>query len=147
MKTIEAQFADWEAGVFGYGYGTGEPHVLTALQIFLREMDPSGCYQYEKQEAACTPAVAWLLINTLCHADIIEYGTSPRFGWLTPQGMALKDFVCSRPVNVLDEAIAENDDSRCYRDYCNCDEGDCRPSNPFWNRTALPQDAGQEEKR
>ena len=131
MKTIEGHFADWESGVFGYGYGTGESPVLEVLQAFLRHTR-DGSYDYRILEATLTPAVTWLLINALCHADCIEYGTSPRFGWLTPQGLALRDFVCQRPVDALEAVIDGHMEIICYRDHCNCSDGDCRPSNPFW---------------
>jgi hypothetical protein len=137
MKTIEQHFADWESGVFGYGYGSGEEHVLKALKTFLSlccEGQFAHAYDHENLSAALTPVVAWLLINALCRADILEYGTSPRYGWLTPQGEELKAFVGDRSVEQL-EAAARDDDMICYRDHCNCDDGDCRPYNPFWRKT------------
>ena len=132
MKDINGHFADWEGGVFGYGYGSGEPHVLQALQTFLREVEPDGQYDYRKLETACTAPVAWLLINALVRANIIEYGSSPRFGWLTRQGKALRHFVCERPAEALEDAIARNTERGCYRDHCNCSDGDCRSDNVFW---------------
>ncbi len=29
----------------------------------------------------------------------------------------------------VDESYAH-----CYPDHCNCDDGDCRPANPFWEK-------------
>jgi hypothetical protein len=63
--------------------------------------------------------VAWLLINHLCQLDIIEYGTSSRFGWLTAEGESLKAFVASKTADELAE-IACNHDDVCYPDACNC---------------------------
>lgn len=142
-KTIEESFADWEGHVFGFGYGTGEQHTLGALKAFMAAVGkpdlPNG-YDYERLEAACGPAVAWLLINALCRhtVDIVEYGTSPRFGWLTPEGERLKAFIDSKTVDELYEITAGRPDDYvpCYPDACNCgingyEEGR-KCANPFW---------------
>jgi hypothetical protein len=134
MKTIEQNFADWESGVFGFGYGSGEEHVLGALKAFLAGIERN--YDYRDLEVAVTPTVAWLLINALGHDDKIEYGTSPRFGWLTKSGRQLAAFTRERSVEQLVGATDQGDDYiHCYTDHCNCDDGDCRPSNPFWKAT------------
>lgn len=132
MKTIEDYFADWESHVFGYGYGTGEEHVLCALKQFLACVPFEGCYDYRKLESDLSAPVAWLLINTLVNASIIEYGTSPRHGWLTKQGEALREFVANRSVAELVNSTMQDGHDTCCRDYCNCGDGDCRPGNPFW---------------
>ena len=123
MKTIEKHFAEWESHVFGFGYGTGEPHVLAALKGFMtavgREGSPNA-YEYEALERAVTAPVAWLLINALCHADIIEYGTSPRFGWLTPQGEALEAFTDFCTVERLEAMCAVESIDHCVPEFCNC---------------------------
>lgn len=137
-KTIEQSFADWESHAFGFGYGTGEPHVLRALKTFFdafgTDHNPNS-YEYEKLEAAVTAPVAWLLINRLCQVNILEYGTSPRFAWLTPEGEALRAFVASKTVSELEEAIQENEDY-CYPDGCNCGPNGHEHGricyNPFW---------------
>lgn len=135
MKTIEQHFADWEADVFGYGYGTGEAHTLRALKAFLAEVPADGGYDYRLLELALTPSVSWLLINTLCAADVIEYGTSPRGGWLTENGKALAEFVGKYSVEQLATFTDHgNDYVHCYPDHCNCTDGDCRPGNPFWSK-------------
>jgi hypothetical protein len=132
VKTIEQHFCDWETSAFGYGYGTGEQHVLGALKAFFAAI-PEGPYDYRDLEAAVTPAVAWLLINTLALDDKIEYGTSPRFGWLTETGLAVSKFVATRTVEELVSVTGgDTDYIHCYPNYCNCDDGDCRPHNPFW---------------
>lgn len=95
-------------------------------------------YDYQKLEAAVSPTVAWLLINRLCQLDIIEYGTSPRFGWLTEEGKALKAFIDSKTVEELAEIAAGHDEDNpgCYPDACNCGPNGhvhgrlCY--NPFW---------------
>lgn len=143
-KPIEQQFADWEGHVFGFGYGTGEQHTLPALKTFFetvgRDDDQPNSYDYGKLETACGPAVAWLLINVLCRhgVDIIEYGTSPRFGWLTPEGERLKAFVGSKTVEELYEICAGRPDDYvpCYPDACNCGPNGYEEGrvcvNPFW---------------
>jgi len=142
-KTIEQSFVDWESNVFGFGYGTGEEHTLTALKNFMgaigRDDAPHG-YDYQKLEAACGPQVAWLLINRFAHhsVDFINYGTSPRYGWLEPQGMALKAFVDAHTVEEMEKLCCERDEDYtiCYPDACNCGpngyEKGRKCLNPFW---------------
>ena len=70
-KTIEENSADWESHVFGFGYGTGEEHVLTALKNFMSVINPDGrTYDFQKIEAVCGPTITWLLINILCKDDV-----------------------------------------------------------------------------
>jgi len=139
MKTLDDNFTDWEGETFGFGYGTGQPHTVAALKEFLRVCPSSGDYDYRVLEKELGATVAWLLINTLCRANILEYGVSPRFAWLTQQGLALKGFVDGKS---LDELIAltqrDADYTPCYHDACNCGphgyekSGVC--ANPFWVR-------------
>lgn len=133
MKTNNDYFTDWESHVFGYGYGTGELPILTLLADFLHAHDRD--YSYRQLEALYTPVVAWLLINTLCHADIIEYGTSPRFGWLTKKGERLREYVISKTIDELEELTCRDQNYiACHPDRCNCDGplADCTTQNPFW---------------
>lgn len=136
MKAIEDYFVDWEAHVFGFGYGTGEAPVLAALDIFLnactRNTTERG-YDYKELEEKLTPPTAWLLINALCRADIIEYGTSPHYGWLSLNGCSLRDFCVGKSVLAL-VTLTERDQDyiRCAPGYCNCTDSDCRKLNPFW---------------
>lgn len=142
-KTIEQSFVDWESSAFGFGYGSGDRHTLTALKGFLAAVgreDSPRAYDYKKLETAVGPQVAWLLINRLCRHDleIIEYGTSPRFGWLTEQGVALKAFVDSKSVDALLKLVCSTDQNTtiCYPDACNCGLNgyvkDRHCPNPFW---------------
>ena len=144
-KTIEQNFIDWESSAFGFGYGTGEEHTLAALKGFMAAVgrdDAAHGYDYKKLEAALGPAVAWLLINRLCHYDInvIEYGTSPRFGWLTKEGEALKAFVDSKSVDELVKLCCDHDEDYivCYPDACNCGPNGYEKGriceNTFWHR-------------
>lgn len=140
MKTIEQHFADWESNAFGYGYGSGEEHVLGVLKSFLAALPATGSYDYEVLESAVSAPVAWLLINALAHDDHIEYGGSPRYGWLTPSGKALAEFISGRTLEQVVGATDQGDDYvHCYPEHCNCDdgEGDCRPLNPFWPKRRI----------
>ena len=98
---IEEHFIDWEGHVFGLGYGTGEHHIIPALKAFLAEIPHEGAYDHEVLEKRLGGAVTWFLITTLCKADILEYGSSPRFAWLTPQGQRLKSFIDARSAEEL----------------------------------------------
>jgi hypothetical protein len=141
-KTIEDYFTDWESSAFGFGYGTGEAYILPALKRFfeLCLMPGEGGYDYRILEAELTPTVAWLLINALARhqVDAIEYGTSPRYGWPTPRGVALKNFLASKTADELyDLAAGQTEDYvRCYPDACNCGpkgyEAGRVCGNPFW---------------
>lgn len=144
MKTLEQNFQDWEGNVFGFGYGSGEPHTVPALKKFLSLCEaPNGSYDYNVLERELTPAVAWLLMNALGHADIIEYGTSPRFGWLTEKGRALKEFTDARDEDTLIELATSRteDDMPCSPGACNCGpngyQAGVKCVNPFWGHKAL----------
>lgn len=141
MKSLDDNFADWESHVLGFGYGTGEEPVLGSLKRFLElccKGDYNHAYDYKELETTLTAPVAWLLINLLAHEDMIEYGTSPRFGWLTQRGETLKAFMNERALeSLVDLCNRTYDDDgyiQCMPDHCNCDNGDCRPSNPFWKK-------------
>lgn len=145
-RTIESYFADWESEVFGRGYGKGEPHTLAALKTFFATVgsgepaDRQNCYNFQALEAALSPTVAWLLINTLCQANVIEYGTSPRFAWLTNPGEKLKEFLATKTVDELVYICCAEcgDNPGCGPRHCNCgpdgyEEGRACP-NPFFYR-------------
>lgn len=137
-KTLDQNFKDWEADVFGFGYGTGEEYTLKALKDFFRFSEKDGSYDYTVLEKELGGTVTWLMINILGHADVIEYGTSPRYGWLTTFGKRVKDFVESKSEDELYELCTNHDSNytHCMPDACNCgpngyEEGrKCK--NPFW---------------
>lgn len=151
-KTQKKYFADWESRVFGFGYGTGEEHVLRSLKGFFDAVGQGvtrpNSYDYEIVEATIGAPAAWLLINILCRhgVDIIEYGSSPRFAWLTKEGEALKAFVDSKSVGELVETCTgDRDMDYCWPAGCNCgpnghEEGKFFCDNPFWVR--IPGDVG-----
>lgn len=136
MKTTDDYFTDWESHYIGYGYGTGEEHTFGALKAFFHAIRDDGCYDYRVLEQACGPAVTWLLISTLARAHVIDYGTSPRGGWLTENGKALAAYVLEHSVDELVQ-VTDHDETytECFPDYCNCvgaKESGCCNLNPFW---------------
>ncbi len=96
LSRQELGFIEFEHRVFGCANGPGKPHVLRALKGLCEAM--SGGYDYQIVEQTITAPVAWLLINALRHADMIEQGTPIRF---TDRGVALAEFVRARSVENL----------------------------------------------
>lgn len=144
-RSLGSYFADWEGHVFGFGYGSGEPHILPLLKQFFEAFGAEdrrnpNSYDYRKLELAVTLPVAWLFINALCKANMIEYGASPRFGWLTPAGECLREFIGSASADDLVHFVTERDadDYFCGPDTCNCGPDGYDPKricpNPFWYR-------------
>lgn len=141
-RSLESYFADWESHVFGFGYGSGEPFTVPALRTFFVLCPPEDAqkrtYDYQVMENALTPTVAWLLMSAMGHADIIEYGSSPRYGWLTPNGYRLRDFVLSKTPDELVALATEfdQDQPHCAPDNCNCGphgyDAARKCPNPFW---------------
>lgn len=131
MEITDKHFKDWESETFGFGYGTGEEFTLKALRLFFRICCGANgsCpkYNYKDLERAMNPMSVWLLINTLCHADVIEYGCSPRNGWLTSKGILLKNYIENKSLDDLYELTMldyENDGFVCCsKSYCNCEKG------------------------
>lgn len=137
----DKHFRDWESHVFGYGYGTGERYVIGALRTFLGACRTDGKpgtpprYDYRELETALTPATAWLLINALIRVDVAEYGVSPRYGWLTASGEALRGYMLARTTDQLLEVLDEDDPARCFPYSCRC-SSPC--NNPLWGRWSAP---------
>lgn len=141
-KTIEQNFIDWHNHVFGFGYGSGEPHIIPLVarlfSLIGREVESERGYDYKVLEKELGPEQAWLLINAFCQADVIEYGTSPRFGWLTDEGLALKSFFESHDPSAIVDLCTEFDENYppCDPTHCNCgpngydENAVCQ--NPFW---------------
>ena len=137
MKTLDDYFTDWEGHVFGFGYGTGEVYIIPLLKKFFGCFIVDIRYDYRILEDNLTSEATWLLINILCHVDIIEYGTSPRFGWLTKKGERLRDFINANSADRLLELTCRDESwTRCYPDACNCSENGYEAGricqNPFW---------------
>lgn len=114
----ENKFRQWESRVFGYGYGNGEWPILSVVKVFFDNLDDGKRYDFRTLEKKLGETVTWLLINALCREDVIEYGTSPRFGWLSPCGEFVRDFVKSKTPDELYEIIMADKDEI---DFCECD--------------------------
>ena len=84
--------------VFGYGDGTGDYYFFDILSKFFSHLysfdsiNKGSCYNYNYQglEKILTPNTAWLLINQLGNANLIEYGQSTRYGWMCDRGLFLQ---------------------------------------------------------
>lgn len=105
-------FWKWHDENFSYGYGTGEQHWIPTLKKFFaligqKEENHAGSYDFQILEKKLTPVIAWLLINTLCEHrrevgdSTLEYGTSPRFGWLTEVGEGIREYFNSHSEDEL----------------------------------------------
>jgi hypothetical protein len=108
LKIIGADkdFNEWFQDTFGYGYGTGERPILEGLTRFLALANcgsHGAQYDFEVMEKELTPIVAWLFICALCKDSCIEYGTSPRYGWLTERGMSIRSFMAGKSIDELYE--------------------------------------------
>ena len=140
-RSIEDHFIDWESETFGLGYGTGELPILQALTTFLANCGngpTKRSYDYRELETQVGTSATWLLITMLVRADIIEYGTSPRFGWLTSIGETLRAFVLAHTPEQLAEMVCNAvDQAHCTPNFCNCGPLGYTPEkrchNPFWN--------------
>ena len=100
-------FVEFEERVFGYGYGSGEEPILEALRVFVSTI-PEGERQYDYRviEHELGAPTTWLLINALCNSDYIDYGTSPRFGWIDND--ELLDYIRNHSVDEMIKALEEN---------------------------------------
>ena len=150
-KTIDQYFCDWENEAFGFGYGTGEPVIIPKLKMFL---DACGIgnkhYDFRVLEEKLGAESTWFLINILCREGIIEYGSSPRFGWLTDEGLRLKEYMTSRTDDELTAVLFTSEEwhekTICYKNACNCGpegyvEGK-QCSNPFWPNRVIGEIIG-----
>lgn len=139
-KTTADYFRDWEGHAFGFGYGTGEPAIIPVIKDFLAAFgrdDSLRAYDYAALERAVGAPTAWLLINRFCQLNAIEYGTSPRYGWLTTRGERLRDYFAAKTVDeLLEELEGPENYHGCYPDHCNCD-GPAKCVNPFWTDATL----------
>jgi hypothetical protein len=125
-KLTDKHFIDWFNDTFPYCYGTGEQHIIPALVNFFvcLKLGNGKSYDYAVLERVLGPTVAWLMIGKLCGAYIFEYGTSPRYAWLTQRGEALNAYLEGKTDDQLVELVTETDQDYifCYPDRCNCDQ-------------------------
>lgn len=123
MKELtNKNFIDFFSEHFGYGYGDGEQYILPALKGFLGTCPIDGTYDYTEIERAIGKAETWFLMNTLCEEDILEYGSSPRFGWLSDKGKMLKNYLSTKDDELYELVMVDGDYISCTSKYCNCGE-------------------------
>jgi len=119
----DKDFRIWEDKWFGYGYGSGEKPVLKALKQFVELLEDGRKYDHEEMEKKMGKQVFWLVLNVMCHSDFIEYGTSPRYGWLTQdKGGPFAEYIKSRSVDELYEVLFTYDCESCRDLDCSCCE-------------------------
>ena len=111
----ELNFIDWESRVFGAGYGSGELPILKSLKVFFESFDGNN-YDFQVLENKLGDTVTWLLINSLSKHDVIEWGTSARYGWIAPCGEFVRDFIKNKSPEELYEILMTNEDSICLCD-------------------------------
>lgn len=92
------------------------------MKWFFDNLEDNRSYNHETLVEHFGGLAAWLWINTLCEADILEYGRSPMYGWLTEKGERLRDYLKDKSVDEIIE-IYNTVEVKCGLDYCNCDEG------------------------
>lgn len=133
----DKHFRDWHSYLFGYGYGTGEEYTCAALKAFFECFKDARHYEHDVVEAAMGAIPAWLMINALhnCKPDILDYGTSPRYAWLTPQGELLYEYIMGHSVDELTRTAwtvqEDGMSSECSPGNCVCDDP-C--NNPLFKR-------------
>jgi hypothetical protein len=116
MKKEELQFSDWESRVFGAGYGSGELPILKAVKIFFSCLENEYSYDYEKLEEKLGDTITWLLINSFDKGNVIEWGTSARYGWLTSCGEFVRCFIKGKSAEELYNIVMSDN-----RGLCQCD--------------------------
>lgn len=130
-RVTDKNFIDWEGEIMGYGYGTGEKYTLKVLINFMSALEDKRSYNYKIVEKKLGKTSTWLLINILCKDDILEYGTSPRYGWLTSKGELLREYLDDKSLDELYGIVmSRSEDSVfCYKNFCNCGLGikKCNP--------------------
>lgn len=123
-KLTDKHFVDWEGDVFGYGYGSGERPILGIMVKFFYALENGRSYDYRTMYSILGIEQFWFLINALCNAGIIDYGTSPRWGWLTEKGEMLRDYIMTKTLDELCMLVCADINWQfppCYRDHCNCE--------------------------
>jgi hypothetical protein len=128
----DKHFREWEQEAFGFGYGTGEAYILPILSRFFRALTHgvgshnAGHYDAERLAAQLGDAHTWFLLNVLCRMDVIAYGTSPQYGWLTTLGQRLFSYVRVRTPHQLYAIVTQDGEPAqplCSRTSCHCPDG------------------------
>lgn len=112
----ELQFIDWESRVFGSGYGSGELPILKSIKVFFENLEDKRSYDYEILEKELGETVTWLLINAFDKGNMIEWGTSARYGWLTSCGEFVGNFIKNKTPEQLYEILMDDHEIICQCD-------------------------------
>src|SRR3990167_3685719 len=115
MKQEVLNFIDWESRVFGAGYGSGELPILKSVKVFFDSLEDKS-YDYKKLEEKLGDTITWLLINAFDKGNVIEWGTSARFGWLTSCGEYVRDFIKGKTPEELYEIVMSDREAICMCD-------------------------------
>lgn len=77
--------------------------------------------------------------RAFCKCDIIEYGTSPRYGWITRAGEMLKDYILSKTDDELYDICMNSEEYvPCYPEMCQCKRTPSKKTcNPLFDRQNL----------
>ena len=110
------QFKQWEGRVFGAGYGTGELPILKVVKLFFDTLKDDRNYDFNFLEEEVGEQTTWLLINLLSKGNVIEWGTSSRYGWLTSCGEYVRDFIKDKTPEELYKIVTEDNHSICECD-------------------------------
>lgn len=105
MKTEDIEFLE---GILDKAhwlfYGDLEEHFTPMLKtVFSHELKEFGFDEIEI--GPYFDLAYWLLLSELVALDLVEYGTSPRGAWLTPEGERFKKLVMEN-----EDAIGEAKD-------------------------------------
>lgn len=96
-------------GLHWNAYG-GDESLYGTLKIFFESIEVRVkpdyrilSYDYRVLSETVGSSAAWMLIYQFSHLGWINYGTSPRFGWLEEAGVWLHKYVLSKTVDELIE--------------------------------------------
>lgn len=136
MNKEDLYFCDWESRVFGAGYGSGERPIMEALKTFFNLLENERNYDHEVLEKELGKTVTWLLINALDKGNVIEWGTSARYGWLTSCGELLRRYVKNKTTEQLYEVLMSDHEPICMCDGEIKDHEDCGKNHFVFEKVA-----------
>jgi hypothetical protein len=132
LDKTDYDFINWERETFGAGYGTGELPIMEAVKTFFDSLDDLS-YNYIILEDRLGSTVTWLLINAFEKKNIIEWGSSARFGWLTSSGIHLRNYIRNKTPQELYNILMACDETNFYTCLCNGEAHEECAKNPMLN--------------
>lgn len=142
--TIDDQFRNWYRHVFGDGYGSAEPVVVSLMKKFFEHVegyDGRGYNTYDMQEQGWDEGQLWLLVALLDKGGCLEWGTSIRIGWIRCQTELVRDYLRDKSrEDVLELLMGDHMDDEdestlaqpCFDESC---EGGFFSTNPMVTKT------------